>query len=94
MKVQVEIPLNYLEVFGTASLTGKIVSENMDAPLGEIEEVVLIVHQTTSTWKDKNNGPYLALTPEYVFECLLEDIVNLTGKGIKFKIEHKLVDPK
>lgn len=93
MKIRAKIPINYLEVFGTGSLTGLILSQNPEAPFDQIREVDLIIEKTSSWWKEKNKGPFLTLTPEYVFECLLEDVVSLTNRGIKFNLFHVLVNP-
>lgn len=93
MKIHAKIPINYLEVFGTSSLTGLILSQNPEVPFDQIREVDLIIERTSSHWKEKNNGPHLTLVPEYVFECLLEDVVRLTNRGIKFNLLHVLVNP-
>lgn len=92
--IKVEIPLDYLENFGTACLTGRMIGENPEVPLGDINDVVFVIHQTSMDWKRRHNGPYMSVVPEYIFECLVEDVVNLVNRGIKFRFEHKIVEPK
>lgn len=88
MRVEVDVDQKLLETFGTLSLTGVILSKlSQDQGFGKEGDVVVLKFHTSSlTYCRNHSGPRTLLMPDYAPMCLIENILGLSAKGVKFEI--------
>ena len=62
-----------------------------DTPMTEVEELEIVVENTSYAYRANNNGPELLLIPEYVPYCMMKDVIRIMELGIKVKLTFKEV---
>lgn len=81
--MRIEITEKFLELFGTGTLTGTIVSNDGKFP----DKLTLVFPQTDLEWRRKNNGPKHYVMPEFVPFCLVLDVLELQRRGVEIAVE-------
>ncbi len=71
-----------LQTFGTLSLSGALSSAGL---LPTDEPIRILFQQSTRAWRDKHThgDPDEIIMPEYVMQCMCENVVHLAELGVK-----------
>jgi hypothetical protein len=91
-KVTVRLDEETLQGVGSASITGRVVTEMSHT--GFPDEIVLEFPQSSSRWRRENSGPNQIILNEYNVMCLVEDLLSIVGHGVKVSVREVIEDPQ
>jgi hypothetical protein len=91
-KIDIEIPVEFFDGIGANTLLGVVlrIMQKENYSMTEKAHVHLVFIQTTTKYREKNNGPMLSIFAEYAFPCFLADVLWLQNNGYTVTMEEKL----
>lgn len=88
--IEIEIDEKFLELCGTGTLMGNLLSRYPEA-IPEGVEIHLVFLQTSLGYRRVHGGPQVYLIPEYTVWCFTDDLVRLQEMGYKVVIKKREV---